>query len=170
MTIVAILVTIVIIYAIFNSVLESRENKMSEELTDLIYEEFLEEARYFRELLKSQQTALLKIKAIFDHLGIKVEIIEDKITPSIDTFRSISFVKEYLPEIDEQLGVYEDAEKEMNRLDTNDKSRYVINSVHEIVSPNKWRKLSKEQKRKMIHDLAEGYAAIMNNDQENLTE
>ena len=180
MTIVAILVTIVILaigYSIFNSVHESRMNKIWKEVGELVHEKFNEEMKYLVELVKTQETAILKIKAIFDHLGIKNEIEGVNLPPSIDTFRSLSFVKEYLPEIDEQLRIYKDAENEIDRLDTTRKSRYVISQLVEQLSNSKWRKnrwtsASIQQKREIIHKLYEEYVTQrnQNEDQENLTE
>ena len=170
-----VLITALIVYGIFKLEREYRENKMSQmsrELDDLIFKVFLDEVKYFLELLKVQKTANMKIKAIFDHLGVKVEIIEDQFTPSIDTFRSLSFMKEYLPEIDEQLRIYQEAEREMNKLDTIDKRHYVILQVHTMISPNMWMELTYEQKREIIHKLSEEYDVNRNQNeaQENLTE
>ena len=180
MTIAAILVTIVILaigYSIFNSVHESRMNKIWKEVGELVHEKFNEEMKYLVELVKTQETALLKIKAIFDHLGIKNEIEGVNLPPSIDTFRSLSFVKEYLPEIDEQLRIYEDAENEINRLDTTRKSSYVINQLVEQLSDSKWRKnrwtsATIQQKKVIIDLLSKIYddRRNSNNDKENLTE
>jgi hypothetical protein len=158
MSVIALCLITAIVYAILDSVRKSRENKMSEEIRDIIYDEFLlKEVKYIQKLSKDQNMALLRIKAIFDHLGVKVEIVDDKITPSIDTFRSISFVKKYLPEIDEQVRIYKDAETEMNKIDVDHKNKYVIFRVHQIVSLSKWRKLSDEQKKEIIHNISENY-------------
>lgn len=184
MTIAAILVTIVILaigYSIFNSVHESRMNKIWKEVGELVHEKFNEEMKYLAELVKTQEIALLKINAIFDHLGIKIEIAGVNLPPfiesRIDTFRSLSFVKEYLPEIDEQLRIYKDAENEINRLDTTRKSSYVINQLVEQLNDSKWRKnrwtsATIQQKRVIIDVLSKIYddRRNSNNDQENLAE
>ena len=172
-----VLITALIVYGIFKHERESRMNKIWKEAIDLVTEKFHKEVEYTVELWKTQQTALLKIKAIFNHLGIKIEITDGEFTPSIDTLRSLSFVKEYLPEIDEQLRIYKDAENEINRLETFEKRSYVITWLEEALNHRKWRKnrwtsVTTQAKLGIIDALSEtyDYRRNSNNDQENLTE
>lgn len=130
--------------------------EISEIVDDVI--NFYAEVSYIDGLRCIRCAALEKIKAICGHLGVQVKICGLKMNPSIDIIRSLSFMKEYLPEIEEEWKIYEE-KGQASRIILDkicNKRRWMIKELHKTKS-DIWNLLNSEQKRLIIHDLSEQY-------------
>ena len=148
------LIPILVVYA---KVRDYRKGKNDSQVSRLLHEVF-----YNKEMIQSnisrvlRENALLKIKAICDHLRVQTEIKYGEITPSINIIRSLSFMKEYLPEIEELSKIYEENDYRMMISISNAKWDYVTKKIEEI-SVSKWNRLNREQKKELIQKKSEEF-------------
>ena len=146
------LIPFLVIYAnVREHKIDKKSKEVSKLLKDIFYWKEMEIAHHSNLL---RVNALEKVKAICDHLGVETEIKYGRITPSIEIIRSLSFMKEYLPEIDEQAKIYEENDGDPMITRTNDKYDFVKEKI-ELLSVRKWNRMSPEQKREMIQKLAD---------------
>ena len=152
-----VLLILIPIFVIYAKVREYRKGKKATQVSRLLREVF-----YNREMIQAhisegrRKNALLKIKAICDHLRVQTEIEYGEITPSIDIIRSLSFMKEYLPEIEELSKIYEENDYRKMRSISIAKWDYVAKKIEEI-SVSKWNRLDREQKKKLIQNKSEEF-------------
>lgn len=145
------------VLVIYRKVCDYRKGKKDSQVSSLLHDVF-----YNKEMIQAhtseelRKNALLKIKAICDHLRVQTEISYGEITPSIDIIRSLSFMKEYLPEIEEQSKIYEENDYWKMRSISNAKWDYVTKKIKEI-SVSKWNRLDSEQKKKLIQIRSEEF-------------
>lgn len=147
----------VIFYGIYKAIREDIEDRKWKEvywIMDCVF--YARENDRLDTLQKDRKSALMKVKAIFDHLNVQVEISDYSITPSIDILRSLSFSKEYLSEIDEQAKILQDVKSEMDNLNPWRKRNFIRDEI-EKVSLNKWKHLRWEDKCEMIRKLADEF-------------
>lgn len=116
-------------------------------------------------LSKIQMEALQKIKAICGHLGVQVEIdpytLGFSITPSIDLIKSLSFMKEYIPEIEEQWWIYKehDAQEYLNKI--REKEKWMLEEMKKVKTED-WNRLDVIQRDHMIKGLSHEYDTLQN--------
>ena len=126
-----------------------------QELVDEVIH-FDSRVEYARSLSRRRYNALQKIKAICGHLGVRVDIRYPDMSPSIDTIRSLSFMKEYLPEIEEQWQIYQNTDPCSVLYEIKKKE---IDILHELekVPAGLWDHASEEQRRDCIQNLSNEY-------------
>lgn len=118
-----------------------------------------------KSLSKVQMEALQKIKAICGHLGVQVEIDPYtkgfSITPSIDLIKSLSFMKEYLPEIEEQWWIYKehDAQEYLNKL--REKEEWMLEEMKKVETED-WNRLDDIKRHLMIKGISYKYDTLRN--------
>ncbi len=152
---------------------EYKVNKPLQERQELVDDviHFDSRVEYARSLTQRRYNALQKIKAICGHLGVRVDIRYPDMGPSIDTIRSLSFMKEYLPEIEEQWQIYQNTDPCSVLYEIKKKE---IDILHELekMPAELWNQASDEQRRGCIQHLSNEYdrKEIMKEDsQVNLT-
>ena len=126
---------------------------------------------YATSLVDLQCDALQKIKAICGHLGVQVDIQDRTLIPSIKVIRSLSFMKEYLPEVEEQWQIFQNTDPESVLKGIKKKEIDILYELEKMPSAQ-WNIISDGQRREIIQILSNEYDRkhIMNeNDQENLT-
>ena len=145
------------IFVIYAKVRDYRKDKKDSQVSRLLREVF-----YNNEMIQAniserlRKNAILKIKAICDHLRVQTEIEYGEIVPSINIIKSLSFMKEYLPEIEEMSKIYEENDYMMMRSISNAKWDYVTEKIEEI-SVSKWNRLDLEQKKELIQKKSEEF-------------
>lgn len=151
-----IIFSIPIIYAIYKAMHDTLEDKMNREIRKLTFDFFYEngERPKYHELLHIERTSLMTIKAICGHQGVQVEIDGSYIKPSLDFVRSLSFMKDSLPEIEEQVSIANEANYEWSVLVG--KFDHVDRTLSNLPLL-KWIRLDDIQKKEMIQNLSEEY-------------
>lgn len=135
-----------------------------------LIDKYMEPAYEFaRKMWKDKNEALQKIKAICGHLGVEVKIEHDGIypsknfiesltmAPSIDVIKSLGFMKEYIPEIEEQWQIYNSFDLDSFTSGLSDQHWSIYDELQKV-STDRWKRLNDLEKRQMIHDLAKEYA------------
>lgn len=169
-----------IIYGIISFKIEQRKRTdkftKSREKIDLIKDiiHFDSRVDYATRLVEIQDASLEKIKAICGHLGVQVDIRYRTLIPSIEIIRSLSFMKEYLPEIDEQWQIYQNNDPSPILQKIKDKENHILTELDRMCDEGlPWDSANEEKKREVLQLLSNEYdrKQIMNEDrQENLTE
>lgn len=170
---------IVIVYKVVRAMRDEAKRlddySRSKELSRLICEvmDYDSKVDYALSLRKVQEDALQKIKAICGHQGVQVKIgdghYDPTITPSIDIIKSLGFMKDYLPEIEELWQIYKDTDSDAY-IRPFFKKQLTIHKELMFGPSDAWKLLTDEQKRKIIQDMSYEYdqKQINKKDQENL--
>lgn len=123
------------------------------------------EINQLNSLAKVQTDALQRIRAICGHLGVQVGIdlskIGYRINPSIEIIKSLSFMKEYLPEIEEQWQIYKDNEALEYVHKLRDKNEWMLEEMKKVKTED-WNRLDDDQRDLLIKDLSHEYDTIQN--------
>ena len=151
-----IILGIPLIYAIYKAIHDTLDNKRNHEILRLTYDFFLDngERAKYHELLDTERTSLMTIKAICGHQGVQIEIVSNYLNPSLDFVRSLSFMKDSLQEIEEQVKIANESDYESAILVG--KFDHVTRTLYNLPLL-KWIRLDDSQKKEMIQNLSEEY-------------
>lgn len=157
-----------IISAYFSGRKDLKENRrwlMNHECRRLISEEVKTDKviDHLNGLAKVQMIALQKIKAISGHVGVQVEIDcytpGYPITPSIDIIKSLTFMKEYLPEIEEQWQIYKEHDSVEYLKKIGEKQEWILDEMKQVKT-EEWNRLDSTQRILMIRGLSHKYDTL----------